>query len=113
MGRSSLFKRALNYFYARPDAAGCAASDLAETRSSPYTLRPSINRTTPSSKIVIIGSGCFGISTALHLLQRGYTDVTVLDRSPVLPAPDAASTDINKGKYFDLDSSGARVDDLT
>ncbi|THH03815.1 hypothetical protein EW145_g5985 [Phellinidium pouzarii] len=50
----------------------------------------------PSSKIVIVGSGCFGISTALHLLRRGYTDVTVLDRAPVLPAVDAASTDINK-----------------
>ncbi|KAI5121451.1 hypothetical protein M0805_009559 [Coniferiporia weirii] len=49
-----------------------------------------------SSKIVIVGSGCFGISTALHLLQRGYTDVTVLDRAPELPAIDAASTDINK-----------------
>lgn len=112
MGRSSLFKRALNYFYARPDAAGCA-SDLAETRSPPFTLRPSVNRTSPSSKIVIIGSGCFGISTALHLLRRGYTDVIVLDRSPVLPAPDAASTDINKGKCFGLDSSGAQVDNLS
>lgn len=47
-------------------------------------------------KVLIVGAGCFGISTAYHLLKRGYTDVTVLDRSPVLPAPDAASTDINK-----------------
>ncbi|KAH8115300.1 FAD dependent oxidoreductase [Phellopilus nigrolimitatus] len=51
---------------------------------------------TLSSKVVIVGSGCFGISTALHLLQRGYTNVTVLDRAPSLPAVDAASTDMNK-----------------
>ena len=48
--------------------------------------------------IVIVGAGCFGISTAYHLLQRGFTDVTVLDRSESLPAPDAASTDLNKGE---------------
>ena len=46
--------------------------------------------------VVIVGAGCFGASTALHLLQRGYKRVTVLDRADVLPAPDAASTDLNK-----------------
>lgn len=51
-----------------------------------------------SEAIIIVGAGCFGISTAYHLLQRGYTDVTVLDRSEELPAPDAASTDINKSE---------------
>ncbi|KAL5483192.1 hypothetical protein ACEPAI_8421 [Sanghuangporus weigelae] len=50
----------------------------------------------PSSKIVIVGSGCFGVSTALHLLRRGYRDVTILERASELPAVDAASTDINK-----------------
>ncbi|KAI0317135.1 FAD dependent oxidoreductase [Amylostereum chailletii] len=49
-----------------------------------------------TDKIIIVGAGCFGISTAYHLLKRGFIDVTVIDRSPVLPAPDAASTDINK-----------------
>ncbi|KAI0343725.1 FAD dependent oxidoreductase [Trametopsis cervina] len=48
------------------------------------------------SKIVIVGAGVFGLSTAEHLLKRGYTSVTILDRSNVLPAPDAASCDINK-----------------
>ncbi|THH18114.1 hypothetical protein EW146_g2820 [Bondarzewia mesenterica] len=47
-------------------------------------------------KILIVGAGCFGISSAYHLLKRGFTNVTVIDRSDVLPAPDAASTDINK-----------------
>lgn len=33
-----------------------------------------------SSAIVVVGAGVFGLSTALHLAQKGYTDITVLDR---------------------------------
>ncbi|KAF7799907.1 hypothetical protein EIP86_011149 [Pleurotus ostreatoroseus] len=51
-----------------------------------------------TSKIVIVGAGVFGLSTAEYLLRRGYSDITVLDRADVLPAKDAASCDINKGK---------------
>ena len=51
-----------------------------------------------TSRITIVGAGVFGLSTADHLRRRGYTSITVLDRSEVLPAPDAASCDINKGK---------------
>lgn len=50
--------------------------------------------------VVIIGAGCFGISTAVHLLRRGYKNVTILDKSAILPAPDAASTDINKVAFI-------------
>ncbi|KAH6913947.1 FAD dependent oxidoreductase [Coprinopsis sp. MPI-PUGE-AT-0042] len=50
----------------------------------------------PTDKIVILGCGCFGASTAYHLLQRGFKDVTILDKSQILPAPDAASNDINR-----------------
>ncbi|VDC00318.1 unnamed protein product [Peniophora sp. CBMAI 1063] len=49
-----------------------------------------------TDKVLIIGGGCFGLSTAYHLLKRGFSDVTVIDRSATLPAPDAASTDLNK-----------------
>lgn len=52
---------------------------------------------TSSPAVVIIGAGVFGLSTAYHLLERGYTGVTVLDRAEHLPAVDAASTDMNKG----------------
>ena len=51
-----------------------------------------------SESVLIVGAGCFGISTAYHLLLRGFTDVTVVDRSETLPAPDAASTDMNKSE---------------
>ncbi|KAI0918968.1 hypothetical protein AcW1_003527 [Taiwanofungus camphoratus] len=58
-----------------------------------------------TSEILIVGAGCFGLSTAYHLLKRGFTRVTVLDRSAELPAPDAASTDLNKivrSSYADI-----------
>lgn len=49
-----------------------------------------------STEILILGAGCFGLSTAYHLLQRGYQNITIVDRANQLPAPDAASTDLNK-----------------
>jgi sarcosine oxidase / L-pipecolate oxidase len=51
-----------------------------------------------SSRIVIVGAGCYGLSSAYHLLKRGFTNVTIVDRSETLPAPDAASTDLNKSE---------------
>ncbi|OBZ69672.1 L-pipecolate oxidase [Grifola frondosa] len=60
---------------------------------------------TTSSEILIVGAGCFGLSTAYHLLKRGFRRVTIVDRSSVIPAPDAASTDINKivrSSYSDI-----------
>lgn len=54
---------------------------------------------TKDESILIIGAGCFGVSTAYHLLRRGYTDIAVIDRAATLPAPDAASNDINRSKY--------------
>ncbi|SRR6266436_2112249 len=66
-----------------------------------------------NERVVIVGAGCFGISTAYHLLQRGFTDVTVLDRSERLPAPDAASTDLNKGEQTRLPFRHIFKKDLT
>jgi sarcosine oxidase/L-pipecolate oxidase len=33
-----------------------------------------------STPILIVGAGVFGLSTALHLGYRGYTNVTVIDK---------------------------------
>ncbi|KAG4432739.1 hypothetical protein IFR05_011769 [Cadophora sp. M221] len=56
-----------------------------------------------SSPILIVGAGVFGLSTALHLGQRGYTNVTVIDKQPYDQTLydydrgcDGASSDINK-----------------
>ncbi|KAI1630168.1 FAD dependent oxidoreductase [Exophiala viscosa] len=52
----------------------------------------------PSSlheSIVIVGAGVFGLSTALALKERGYSDITILDRE-LPPVRDGSSTDISR-----------------
>lgn len=49
----------------------------------------------PDTRILIVGAGAFGTSTAFHLAQKGYRNITVLDRYPV-PSLEAASTDVSK-----------------
>ncbi|MCB1276464.1 FAD-dependent oxidoreductase [Prosthecobacter sp.] len=44
--------------------------------------------------ILILGGGCFGLTSALELRARGWS-VTLIDQGR-LPHPDAASTDISK-----------------
>ena len=55
------------------------------------------------SPIIVVGAGVFGLSTALHLHQTGYSNVTIFDRQPYTynaystsDGADAASADINK-----------------
>lgn len=57
-----------------------------------------MSRQGPRSKnepIVIIGAGVFGLSTALELKTRGYSQVTILDRY-LPPVPDGSSVDISR-----------------
>ncbi|KAF4967955.1 hypothetical protein FSARC_4582 [Fusarium sarcochroum] len=63
-------------------------------------MSPSPAKTDP---IIIVGAGIFGLSTAIHLAQRNYTNVTVFDKQPYektlysyTEGCDAASADINK-----------------
>lgn len=48
----------------------------------------------PSSSVLIVGAGAFGLSAAVELQTRGH-QVRVLDPGPI-PHPDASSTDISK-----------------
>ncbi|KAL4928899.1 uncharacterized protein BDV17DRAFT_291224 [Aspergillus undulatus] len=50
--------------------------------------------------ILIIGGGAFGTSAAYHLFNRGYSNITVLDRFSA-PSRDAAATDLNKIIRYD------------
>jgi sarcosine oxidase/L-pipecolate oxidase len=43
------------------------------------------------AKIIIVGGGCFGLSTAYALSLRNKYDIWVYDRQQI-PTPDAAST---------------------
>jgi sarcosine oxidase / L-pipecolate oxidase len=45
--------------------------------------------------ILIVGAGVFGLSTALHLGQDGYSNITVIDRES-LPSSCSAGNDLNK-----------------
>lgn len=45
--------------------------------------------------ILIVGSGVFGLSMALELRVRGYSDITVLDRM-LPPVPDGSSVDVSR-----------------
>jgi hypothetical protein len=58
-------------------------------------------------RVLIVGAGCFGLSTAYYFLQSNQAisegastrltyKVTVVDASTILPAFDAASSDLNK-----------------
>lgn len=46
--------------------------------------------------VLIIGGGTFGLSTAYHLAKSGYSNVTVVDKSPFLPSNSSAGHDLNK-----------------
>ncbi|KAK4498343.1 hypothetical protein PRZ48_011001 [Zasmidium cellare] len=52
-----------------------------------------ISKDTPIS---ILGSGAWGLSTAIHLLEAGHTSITVYERSSEIPSPYSAAYDLNK-----------------
>ncbi|ORX62543.1 FAD dependent oxidoreductase [Hesseltinella vesiculosa] len=54
-----------------------------------------MSTTIPKQKIIIVGGGCFGLSSAYALSLKPEYEVWVYDRLPI-PVPDAASTDVNK-----------------
>ncbi|KAL1837056.1 hypothetical protein VTJ49DRAFT_4325 [Mycothermus thermophilus] len=78
------------------------ASSLAASASS--SPSHSSNHFCPPSSVLIIGSGVFGLSTALALTRRhafAHCSITVVDRSDpsqprAFPSPDAASIDASR-----------------
>ena len=38
-------------------------------------------RMKPTDRVVIVGAGVFGLTTALELHHQGFKDITVLDRT--------------------------------
>ncbi|KAH8202525.1 hypothetical protein TruAng_003333 [Truncatella angustata] len=48
-----------------------------------------------TESILIIGAGVFGLSTAWELAQRGYHNITVVDRY-LPPVPDGSSVDVSR-----------------
>ncbi|RYC60866.1 hypothetical protein CHU98_g5341 [Xylaria longipes] len=49
-----------------------------------------------SDPIVIVSASAFGLSTALHLAQAGYHNISVLDKGATIPSSFSAANDVNK-----------------
>lgn len=49
-----------------------------------------------SQPVAILGAGAWGLSTALHLLNSGYTNITVFDQASQIPSPYSGAYDLNK-----------------
>lgn len=49
-----------------------------------------------SDAIIIVGGGAFGLSTALHLAQKGYTNISVFEKDDHVPPRFSAANDLNK-----------------
>lgn len=51
---------------------------------------------TKDDPIAIIGGGAFGLSTALELSSKGYTNITVFEKDEEIPSRWSAGNDLNK-----------------
>lgn len=47
-------------------------------------------------RVLIVGAGVYGLSTAYHMAKSGYKNVTVLEAGDVVPSPLTAANDLNK-----------------
>ena len=65
----------------------------------------------PSRKTAIIGGGPTGLTTAIMLAQKGWTDIHVYDRLPEPPSPDdeAAWSDTARFYLIGLGGRGQKV----
>ena len=48
------------------------------------------------SPVLILGGGAWGLSTALHMINKGYIDITVIERAEQIPSRYSAAWDLNK-----------------
>jgi sarcosine oxidase, subunit beta len=64
---------------------------------------------TTAPKVVVIGAGVLGLSTALELVNRGVTDVHVIERSHPGEGSSGRSVGMVETQYFRADDVEARV----
>lgn len=55
-----------------------------------------MNSTNKAEAVAILGAGAWGLSTAVHLLESGYTDISVFDQASEIPSPYSGAYDLNK-----------------
>ncbi|KAJ5657437.1 FAD dependent oxidoreductase [Penicillium longicatenatum] len=49
-----------------------------------------------SDAIIIVGGGAFGLSSALHLSRKGYTNISIFEKDDSVPPRSSAANDLNK-----------------
>jgi sarcosine oxidase/L-pipecolate oxidase len=54
------------------------------------------SNTSKQPSVLIVGAGAIGLSTALHLSNRNYKNIVVLDRGTTIPSAYSAGNDLNK-----------------
>ena len=55
-----------------------------------------MSMTRKESPVLILGGGAWGLSTALHMLNAGYINITVIERAEQIPSRYSAAWDLNK-----------------
>lgn len=48
------------------------------------------------ARVLIVGAGTYGLSTAYHMARSGYKSITVLEAGDAIPSPLCAANDLNK-----------------
>lgn len=48
------------------------------------------------ARVLIVGGGTYGLSTAYHMARAGYKSITVLEAGDAIPSPLCAANDLNK-----------------
>ena len=67
---------------------------------------------TDARSVVVVGAGALGLSTAWHLVERGVTDVTVIERGHVAGASSGLSVGIIETQYLDPLAIAVRVESM-
>ena len=52
--------------------------------------------TCKNTPVLILGGGAWGLSTALHMLNSGYANITIIERGERIPSRYSAAWDLNK-----------------
>jgi sarcosine oxidase subunit beta len=68
--------------------------------------------TAGARSIVVVGAGALGLATALHLIERGVTDVTVIERGRIAGASSGLSVGIIETQYLDPLAIEVRVESI-
>ena len=65
-----------------------------------------------TARVVVVGAGALGLSTAYHVVERGVRDVVVIERDQVAGASSGLSVGIIETQYLDPLAIEIRVESM-